>query len=121
MKILYVTSEANPFMASGGLGDVMGALPQAMKEVCVLNEVSVIMPLYRKMKEEYRAKLEKVTDISFSLAWRSTGASIYRIERVELTTSSLKTIIISTEATSFTENTTTASALRSSRWLSLSL
>ena len=27
MKILYVTSEANPFAASGGLGDVMGALP----------------------------------------------------------------------------------------------
>ncbi len=81
MKILYVTSEANPFMASGGLGDVMGALPQAIKEACVLNEVSVIMPLYRMMKEEYRSKLEKVTDISFSLAWRSTGATVYKINK----------------------------------------
>ena len=33
MKILYVTSEANPFAASGGLGDVMGALPSAVAAV----------------------------------------------------------------------------------------
>ena len=28
MKVLFVTSEAAPFAASGGLGDVMGALPK---------------------------------------------------------------------------------------------
>ena len=32
MKILYVTSEANPYAASGGLGDVMGALPISVAE-----------------------------------------------------------------------------------------
>ena len=31
MKILYVSSEVNPFAASGGLGDVMGALPKSLK------------------------------------------------------------------------------------------
>ncbi|MEE0241891.1 MAG: glycogen/starch synthase, partial [Ruminococcus sp.] len=30
MKILYAASEALPFAASGGLADVMGALPKAM-------------------------------------------------------------------------------------------
>ena len=30
MKVLFVTSEAAPFAASGGLGDVMGALPAAV-------------------------------------------------------------------------------------------
>jgi starch synthase len=48
MKILYVTSEANPFAASGGLGDVMGALPAAVREEG--HEVSVIMPLYDTVK-----------------------------------------------------------------------
>ncbi len=79
MKILFVTSEAEPYAASGGLGDVMGALPHAIRESDPSAEVSVILPLYAKMKEEYRAKMEKVADISFSLSWRKTGASIFRI------------------------------------------
>ena len=79
MKILYVTSEANPFAASGGLGDVMGALPISVGEM-EGNEVKVIMPLYNTMKPEHRAKLEFVTDLSFNLSWRKTGASIYRIK-----------------------------------------
>ncbi len=84
MKILYVTSEANPFAASGGLGDVLGALPIAIKE-SGRAEAEVIMPLYASMKEEYRSSLEKVADISFRLSWRSTGATIYKTERSGVT------------------------------------
>lgn len=79
MKILYVTSEANPYAASGGLGDVMGALPISVAEN-VDNEVKVIMPLYNTIKDVYREKMEFVTDITFNLSWRKTGASIYRIK-----------------------------------------
>ena len=32
MKVLYVASEALPFMASGGLGDVAGSLPVALRK-----------------------------------------------------------------------------------------
>ena len=78
MKILYVTSEANPFAASGGLGDVMGALPVSVREEGV--ETGVIMPLYDSVKEEHRCKFEKVIDISFKLSWRETGASIFKID-----------------------------------------
>ena len=78
MKLLYVTSEANPFAASGGLGDVMGALPVSVREEGV--ETGVIMPLYDSVKEEHRCKLEKVIDISFKLSWRETGASIFKID-----------------------------------------
>ena len=79
MKILYVSSEANPLAASGGLGDVMGALPAAVREEG--HEVSVIMPLYDTVKEVHRVRLEKVIDINFGLAWRETGASIFKIEK----------------------------------------
>ena len=78
MKILYVTSEANPFAASGGLGDVMGALPAAVAAVPG-NECEVIMPLYDTMKPQYREKLELVLDMSFSHGWRHTGASVYKL------------------------------------------
>jgi len=60
MKILYVTSEAGPFAASGGLGDVMGALPAAVAECG--HDVSVIMPLFDTVKAEYREKMESVLD-----------------------------------------------------------
>ena len=78
MKLLFVTSEANPYAASGGLGDVMGALPAALAE----NEgmdVSVIMPLYNTISDTYRSKMQKVKDIEFKLSWRSTGASVYKL------------------------------------------
>ena len=78
MKILYVTSEASPFAASGGLGDVMGALPAAVA-ANKGNECSVIMPLYGSMKEEYRAKMELVLDMSVDLSWRHSGASVFKL------------------------------------------
>ena len=77
MKILYVTSEANPFAASGGLGDVMGALPAAV--AAEGHDCQVIMPLYDTMKAEYREGLELVMDMSFKLSWRHTGASVYKL------------------------------------------
>ena len=52
MNILYVTSEAAPFSASGGLGDVMGALPQAVKAASPEDTVSVILPYYKKKVPE---------------------------------------------------------------------
>ena len=33
MKILFVGAEAVPFISTGGLGDVLGSLPQAITSV----------------------------------------------------------------------------------------
>ena len=79
MKILYVSSEANPFAASGGLGDVMGALPKSVKKANEDYSVFVILPLYDTMRDEYKSRLKKTIDISFKLSWRNTGASIYEL------------------------------------------
>lgn len=79
MKILYVASEATPYAASGGLGDVMGALPKSIASDYPDSEVSVIVPLYDTMKSEHRAGLEKVVDLSFRYAWRNTGATVYKL------------------------------------------
>ena len=79
MKILYVASEATPYAASGGLGDVMGALPKSIVSDNPDAEVSVILPLYDSMKEEHRIGLEKVADLSFRYSWRNTGATVYKL------------------------------------------
>ncbi len=84
MKILYVSSEASPFAASGGLGDVMGALPPAIAAKDG-TDVEVILPLYDTVRKKYGDKLEHVIDISFNLAWRHTGASIFKAENAGVT------------------------------------
>ena len=45
MKIAMVASEASPFIKTGGLGDVMEALPQALAQL-PKNEVSIFLPFY---------------------------------------------------------------------------
>ncbi len=79
MKILFVASEATPYAASGGLGDVMGALPKSIVQDNPGAEVSVIVPLYDTMKAEYRENLEKVVDLNFRYSWRNTGATVYKL------------------------------------------
>ena len=80
MKILYASGEAAPFAVSGGLGDVMGALPAAVFDLLGEgNEVSVILPLYASVLPAYREKMEVECDLTFSLSWRRTGCRIYRL------------------------------------------
>ena len=45
-KILFVTSEAYPLMKTGGLGDVAGALPAALKRL--RRSVRIVMPAYHE-------------------------------------------------------------------------
>ncbi len=85
MKILYVTSEASPYAASGGLGDVMGALPYAISDADENISAEVIMPLYKTIRECYKERMEKVIDISFKLSWRTTGASIFKLKEGKVT------------------------------------
>ena len=82
MKILFVASEAAPYAASGGLGDVMGALPKSIVLDNPDAEVGVIVPLYDSMKEEYRRNLEKVVDLNFRFSWRNTGATVYKLNNL---------------------------------------
>ena len=79
MKILYVSAEVSPFSVSGGLGDVMGALPEAVAKAG--ESVSVISPLYSSMDKEYLSELNHVGDLSFKLGWRKTGASVYMLSK----------------------------------------
>ena len=76
MKVLYVASEALPFMASGGLGDVAGSLPQALRKRLV--GCRVVMPLYDTIKQELKDKMSFVTNISVPVAWRRQYCGIFQ-------------------------------------------
>jgi starch synthase len=76
MKVLYVTSEALPFAASGGLADVSGFLPHAMR--IRLIGCRVVLPLYQDVPEELREKLVFLTSLSVPVAWRRQYCGVFR-------------------------------------------
>ena len=50
MKVLFAASECVPFVKTGGLADVVGALPKALIKEGV--DTRVILPLYRDVSPE---------------------------------------------------------------------
>ncbi len=59
MKIAFCASEMVPFAKTGGLADVVGALPQALEEL--KHEVIVILPRYKSIQEP-KFKLQRVKE-----------------------------------------------------------
>lgn len=76
LKVLIVASEANPFIKSGGLGDVVGALPTALKEKGV--DVRVVIPRYQDLKDEHLSDVEHIEDIPVKLGWREHTAKVLK-------------------------------------------
>ncbi len=75
MKVLYAASEALPFIASGGLGDVAGSLPQALRKRLV--GCRVVMPMYDNIKQELKDSMKFITSISVPVAWRRQYCGIF--------------------------------------------
>jgi len=78
MNILYAASEALPFIASGGLADVAGSLPGALKKEGA--ECRVVMPLYSDIKQELRDRMTYVTHFNVPLAWRNQYCGLFEAE-----------------------------------------
>ncbi|WOC32010.1 MULTISPECIES: glycogen synthase GlgA [Caproicibacterium] len=75
MKILYCTSEARPFAATGGLADVAGSLPQALRQRLI--GCRVVMPLYEDIPQEMRDGMKFVTSLSVPVAWRRQYCGVF--------------------------------------------
>ncbi len=78
IKILFVSSEVAPFAKSGGLGDVSGSLPAALKRLGgQLVDIRVITPKYENINEEYLTDAEYLGYTGVNLAWRNQTASVF--------------------------------------------
>ena len=78
-KIIFFGSEAAPFIATGGLADVLGSLPKALAKNKNL-DVSVVLPLYSNINEELKSQFKFVTNFNVSVAWRWQYAGIFEYE-----------------------------------------
>ncbi|MGG7079653.1 glycogen synthase GlgA [Clostridium sardiniense] len=78
MKVLIAASEAHPFIKTGGLGDVIGALPQALKNLGI--DVRVVIPNYRDIKKEIKEELKFIKKFTVRVSWRNQYCGILEYE-----------------------------------------
>ena len=79
MKIAILASEGAPYAKSGGLGDVMEALPAALSRIPG-NEVVLILPYYKKILENPAYEVERVHYFDTKLAWRSLYTGVMKLK-----------------------------------------
>ena len=78
MKIAVCASEGAPYAKSGGLGDVMEALPAALSRI-EGNEVALFLPYYSKIKENAKYETEQVAQFRVQLGWRQQYAGVMKL------------------------------------------
>ena len=83
-KILFVASEATPFIATGGLAEVIGSLSKALAKDPAY-DVRVVLPLYSDIKAEYRRKMSFLGNIFVPLSWRNQYCGIFSCQEEGVT------------------------------------
>ena len=76
-QVLFVTSEAVPFVKTGGLADVTGSLPAELAKVGL--DVRIILPKYGDIPGHYKDKMEKVGEMTVHMGWRQQYLGIEKL------------------------------------------
>ncbi|MDD2429444.1 MAG: glycogen synthase GlgA [Eubacteriales bacterium] len=78
MKILFTVSECVPFVKTGGLADVVGALAPVLAEKG--HDVRVMLPKYAAIPENYVNQMNHVVDFEVELGWRRQYCGIEQLD-----------------------------------------
>ncbi len=77
MKVLFATSECAPFIKTGGLADVVGALPsELVRQGC---DARVILPKYSAIGEKYKNEMRYISNIYIKMSWRSQYCGVFEL------------------------------------------
>ena len=76
LKCLFVSSEVAPYAKTGGLADVIGALPKKLREQGI--DVRVVMPYYSRIRNQFfDHDSHFLTSYDVYLGWRIQGIGVY--------------------------------------------
>lgn len=82
MKVLFVASEAYPFIKTGGLGDVAYALPKALRKMGI--DARVIIPKYSGIPLSFRNCMETVANFTVPVGWRNQYCGLQHLTYDEI-------------------------------------
>ncbi len=83
-SVLFVTSEATPFIKTGGLADVIGSLPISLAQRDNY-DVRVILPLYGTMEEGFKTHLTYIGNFNVPVGWRNQYCGLFYYKRKGVT------------------------------------
>jgi starch synthase len=78
LKILFVSTEVNPYSKSGGLGDVAGSLPKALRGLGV--DMRVALPKYQSIPKDLISDAKKLSEFTVHLSWRAQKSVVHAID-----------------------------------------
>lgn len=78
LKVLFVSAEVVPFAKTGGLADVAGSLPQALKKIGV--DIRVAMPNYSIIDPKYNKKKQKVCQYEVEIGQNKKKTEVFLYE-----------------------------------------
>ena len=78
MKVVFIASEGVPFSKSGGLADVVGALPKELQRQGI--SVAVMLPKYGDVPEELASEVKLRTTFEVGLGWRRQYCGVEEVQ-----------------------------------------
>ena len=78
MKVLFVASECVPFVKTGGLADVVGALPIALKESGA--DIRVMLPKYGIIDEYWKSRMRQLCHFEVLFGWEKVYCGVETLE-----------------------------------------
>lgn len=79
MKIMFVAAEGAPFAKTGGLGDVIGALPKSL--VKRGHQLAVVLPYYDVVHQKFGHEIEDLFHFYVNVGWRHQYVGVKKIHR----------------------------------------
>ncbi len=79
LKILFAASESVPFVKTGGLADVVGALAPVL--AAQNHDVRVVIPYFSAIPQEYANQMVHVTDFEVQLGWRRQYCGVEQLKK----------------------------------------
>lgn len=83
LNVLFAASECTPLAKTGGLADVVGALPSALSKHSITS--STIIPFYSALPEDIVKKSELIAEFNIKLGWKNQYAGLLRVKHNDRT------------------------------------